>query len=307
MSLVSNKIKKIFLYQNRKIKVDSKVDIILSPEFYWVRVFDIPVKSTTQARHVLPTLFEDILETSLELSYQVQKLDENKYLCFAYSNKKIFEEIKKSGISISLVDGIYFAQNECKDFSQFKIDDKSFLYTPDNILVKVPNAIATQTVDLEENIDSIELLSQKVDIRLYNNILTSNQVYSIIAVLFILSLLNFYKLYDYKYEISNIDERIENIKQNGNLPLSMIQTEAIIKKYKNEVSLEIKKREALDYVLDNRDFNFKNIELEKNVLTLSLINTDKRKAESYISKKYKILSSNVNALSLNIRIKLWIN
>ena len=127
MSLVSSNNKKVFLSTNTKITSTQKVNIILSPELYWVRIFDIPVKNTTHARHVLPTLFEDILSNVSELSYQVVKLEENKYLCFAYVNKTIYEAIKKSGIPLSLVDNIYFAQNECKSYPQFIVDNKSFL------------------------------------------------------------------------------------------------------------------------------------------------------------------------------------
>ena len=106
MNIVSNnKSRKIFLSSNTKIYETSKVDIILSPEFYWVRIFEIPVKNTTQAKAVLPTLFEDLLLKVTDLSYQVIKLEENKYLCFAYINKKIFEAIKNSGINLSLVNG----------------------------------------------------------------------------------------------------------------------------------------------------------------------------------------------------------
>ena len=62
MNIVSNnKSTKIFLSSNTKIYETSKVDIILSPEFYWVRIFEIPVKNTIQAKAVLPTLFEDLL------------------------------------------------------------------------------------------------------------------------------------------------------------------------------------------------------------------------------------------------------
>ena len=194
MSLVSSKNKKVFLCSNTKLQINHKVDIILSPEFYWVRVFDIPVKSLTQARHVLPTLFEDILETTNELSYQVLKLKENKYLCFAYVNKKIYEAIKNSGINLSLVNSIYFAQNECKDFKQFTIEDKSFLYTNDNILVKVPNSFISEKLELNQHIENINLSSNKVDIKLYNNILTPKQIYTIIAICLFLSLINFYKV-----------------------------------------------------------------------------------------------------------------
>ena len=90
MNLVLNKNSKIFLCSNTKIETSFKVDIILSPEFYWVRIFDIPVKNITQAKNVLPTLFEDIVDSISDLSYQVIKLEDNKYLCFAYINKRIY-------------------------------------------------------------------------------------------------------------------------------------------------------------------------------------------------------------------------
>ena len=93
MNLVLDKNSKIFLCADTKIESSFKVDIILSPEFYWIRIFELPVKNITQAKNVLPTLFEDIVENTSEHSYQVLKLEENKYLCFAYVNKRIYEEI----------------------------------------------------------------------------------------------------------------------------------------------------------------------------------------------------------------------
>jgi len=304
LSLVSSKSKKVFLSQDSKIEATSKVDIILSPEFYWVRIFDIPVKSITQARHVLPTLFEDILENVRELSFQVIKLEENKYLCFAYINKKIYEYIKKSGVNLSLVNAVYFAQNECKDIEQFYINDKSYIYTPDGVLVKIPNAIASNAVSLEEKIDNIDLSSNKIDIKLYNNVLTSKQIYSIVAVFAIISAINFYKLFDYKSEINTLDEKIEKTKQNSKLPSSTLQTNAILKKYKKNTSLESKKREAISYLLEYKKHKLKSFELEKNMLSLKYEGADKKQVENYISSKYKILSSRVNALELNIKVKL---
>ena len=304
MSLVSNKNKKVFLYSNRVINVNSKVDIILSPEFYWVRIFEIPVKNIAQAKHVLPTLFEDIVENTNELSYQVIKLEDNKYLCFAYSNKKIFEQIKKSKIPLSLVNMIYFAQNECTQFRQFKVDEYSFLYTDDDILVKVPNALVSNAINLDENIDKLNLSSNNVNIKLYNNVLDIKQIYLVVSIILFISFINFYKMFDYKSESNKLDEKIEKIKDNSNLPSSNIQTNAILKKYDNKIAQEIKKRDVLNYLLTNKDFHLNSLNLDKNELNLSFTNTDKQKAEEYISKKYKIVSSNVNNIILNIRIKL---
>ena len=184
-----------------KIYENSKVDIILSPEFYWVRLFDIPVKNIAQAKAVLPSLFEDILLKVGELSYQVIKLEEGKYLCFAYINKKIFEAIKNSGISLSLVNAVYFAQNECKDFKQFSVEDKSFLYTNDNILVKVPNEMLSEKMELNNFIENINFSSNKIDIKLYNNLLSSKQIKTVLIICFIISVVNFSKYFVYENEV----------------------------------------------------------------------------------------------------------
>lgn len=304
MSLVSSNSKKVFLCSDSKIDVKNKVDIILSPEFYWVRIFDIPVKSVTQARHVLPTLFEDILESVNELSFQVIKLENEKYLCFAYINKRIFEELKNSGISLSLVNSIYFAQTECQEIPQFISGDKGFLYTQDGILVKAPKNILNEAVDINKKCNDIELSSNKVDIKLYNNVLGKKQIYSIVIILFILAGLNIYKLIDYKVENSQIDEKISKFKTTSKLPSSMIQTNSIIKKYEKIALNENKKREIIEYLLEDKRFRPSKLSLERNVITISFINIDKNKVEKYISKKYKILSSKVKGLNLNIKVSL---
>jgi hypothetical protein len=304
LSLVSSKSKKVFLCSNMKIDEISKVDIILSPEFYWVRVFDIPVKNITQAKAVIPALFEDVLQEVSELSYQVIKSDENKYLCFAYINKKIFEAVKDSGINLSLVNAIYFAQNECRDFRQFCVDDKSFLYTSDDILVKVPNEVLTQKVVLNDFIENINLSSNKIDIKFYNNFLSSKQIYMVLIICTIISIINFSKYFVYKNEISKLDKKIEKIKVSNNLPSSTIQIDSIIKVNTKIAQKEINKREALFYILSNNSVDIKDIILQGDVLDINLLNIDKKKIEDYISKKYKIISSTSNNLILNIKVQL---
>lgn len=303
MSLVSSKSKKVFLCSNMKIDETSKVDIILSPEFYWVRVFDIPVKNITQAKAVIPALFEDILHEVSELSYQVIKSDENKYLCFAYINKKIFEAVKNSGINLSLVNAIYFAQNECKDFRQFGIDDKSFLYTSDDILVKVPNEMLSQKVVLNDFIENINLSSNKIDIKLYNNLLSSKQIYMVLIICTIIFTINFSKYFVYENEISKLDEKIEDIRSSNNLPSSSIQIDSIIKANTTIAQKEINKREALSYILSN-NIDIKTISLDNDLLEINVLNMDKKKVEEYISKKYKIVSSSISGLNLNIKVQL---
>ncbi len=305
MNQVSNRIENVFLTSNRKINVSSNINIILSPEFYWVRIFNIPVKNITQARNVLPTLFEDILDNIKDLSYHIIKLEENKYLCFAYLNKTIYEAIKKSSIPLSFINSVYFAQNECKSFNQFKIDDKSFLYTDEDILIKVPNNIlSNDTVLLEKDLNTLILSSNKVEIKLYNNPISSKQLYFLVGVFCIFLLINIFKYFDYKNEVSLLNNKIETIKTNTNLPSSMIQTNSIIKKNKKKVLVEIKKRNFIKYIFKNSKLNLYSLELERNIISLKFKNTNKTTVENYISKKYRIISTRVKGLELDIKVKL---
>lgn len=305
MNLVSsNKSKKIFLCSNTKINESSKVDIILSPEFYWVRIFDIPVKNIVQAKAVLPTLFEDILLKEGELSYQVIKIEDNKYLCFAYINKKILEAIKNSGVNLSFINAIYFAQNECMDFNQFCVDNKSFLYTNDGILVKVPSEVLSEKVELNEFLQTINLSSNRVDIKFYNNVLNLKQINILLIICTIISIVNFTKYFVYSNEISAEDEKIEKIRSLNNLPSSSIQMDSIINSNKKIAQKELIKREALAYILDNNKLDIKTISFQNDVLNLTLLNIDKKNIEDFISKKYKIISSTPNDLILNIKVQL---
>lgn len=304
MNLVSSKSKKIFLCSDTKINETSKVDIILSPEFYWVRIFDIPVKNISQARAVVPTLFEDLLQDVTDLSYQVIKLETNKYLCFAYINQKIYEAIKQSGINLSLVNSIYFAQHECKNFKQFYVDDKSFLYTQDEILVKIPKELLSEKVDLKNYIENINLSANRVDIKLYSNFLTSKQINMILAFCLIFIVINFSKYFIYSNEISNLDKKMQDIKISNNLPNSMIQIDSIISSNKKIAQKEINKREAIYYILSNNDFEIKNIELQNDILNIDFLNVNGKKLEEYISKKYKIISTNSSNLISNIKVQL---
>lgn len=189
--------KKIFLTKNTKITnlITRKIDIIISPEFYWVRKFEIPVKTETQARLVLPTLFEDIIDDISILTYQVIKLEENIFLCFAYQNKEIYEAIKRSDIPITQINSLYFAQNECKSFKSFETNSSKFMYTKEGILIKIPDDLLENTLDLEKVIDSIKLSSHKLQIKLYNDVIDTKFYYSLFTIFAVLILMNFLNIF----------------------------------------------------------------------------------------------------------------
>ncbi|PLY08328.1 MAG: hypothetical protein C0625_01715 [Arcobacter sp.] len=306
MTLVSSKeTQKIFLTTKTKIShFVGKIDIIISPEFYWVRKFEIPVKTETQARHVLPTLFEDIIDDTSILTYQVIKLEENLFLCFAYNNKKIYEVIKTLNIPISSISSIYFAQNECQNFKSFKVDELKFMYTPEGILVKIPNNLLDDVMDLKKVINSIKLSTYKLQIKLYNDAINIKYYYWIFFFFAVLILINLVKYIDFSSQINKNETTIEKLKNLNKLPSSMIQTNAILNKYDKTIEKENKKREAITYVMSDQRFDLKSLNIENTILNLEYLSADKSEVDKFLSKKYKILSSTVNSFALSVRIQL---
>ncbi len=306
MRLVSNKeAQKIFLTTNSKISnFSSNIDIIISPEFYWVRKFEIPVKTETQARHVLPTLFEDVIDNILILSYQVIKLGDNIFLCFAYNNKKIFEAIKASNIPISNISSIYFAQNECKGFPTFKVDNVKFMYTDEDILVKVPSKLLGKVIELNKVLNKIKVSSHKVQMKLYNDVINSKYYYALFVIFCVLILLNSVQYFNYSNEIKKIEKSIEKSRKIATLPSSMLQANAILSKYDKSIKKELKKRDAIEYILTNSKFDLKSLSIKNEIINLEYLSVNKNEVDKFIGKKYKILSSKMSSFVLKIRIQL---
>lgn len=302
MSLVSNKSEKIFFSLDSKYEVDNKVDIILSPEFYWVRIFEMPVKNISQGKHLVPTLFEDVLESTEKLSYQIIKLEDGKFLCFAYENKKIYEAIKNSGINLSFVNSIYFAQNELKDILSFVYENKGFIYTSDGILVKVPKNLIVEKIDLKQELKKISLSSNKVDIKLYNNLINSKQIYMIISAMALLIFTNVVLIFDYQNSIDNLEKNREITQKNSAMPNSLLQTKSIINSYKQEAQLENRKKEALQYLLSHKNFRIISLNMDKNKINIIYEGADKKSVEEFIGKKYKISSLFVRDLNLSVEV-----
>jgi len=307
LTLVSNKeTQKIFLTTNSKLKnlTNSKFDIIVSPEFYWARKFEIPVKTEAQARHVLPTLFEDIVEDITTLTYQVIKLEENQFLCFAYNNKKIYEAVKKIHIPTSQINAFYFAQNECKEFNSFEVDGLKYMYTNEGILVKVPNTLLPDAISLEKVINKIKPTSHKLQIKLYSDVISSKFYYVLFAISAVLILINFIKYFDYSNQISKLEEKELKVKQLNKLPSSMLQTSSILKKYDSKILKETKKREAIYYIFSNSKFDLKSLDIENDEIVLEYLSSNKNDVERFLRKKFKSISSVQKAFNLKVRIKL---
>lgn len=289
MNILSTKTNKIFFQKNIKYNNLNKVDLILSPDFYWVRSFDVDIKTLSQAKSIAPTLFEDILDSNLEYSYKVIKLNNDKYLYFAYDNKEILENIKNSGLNINLINSVYFAQTELEVLNKFNSLDESFFYTDKNILVKLPRSFNQNFFNLEDKLNNINLSSNKVDMKFYNNIISNKQI-NILSIIFICFILgNLIVMYKTNLRINKIYIEKSNFIDTKSIPTSEIQLNSIVNNYKNNISNELKKRKIYKFLSDNNDLNIeefviKNKTIEFKFKNIRLLNKVKKFTKNYNAK-----------------------
>jgi hypothetical protein len=254
----NNKI--LFLTKNSKFSYNSKVNIVLSPELYWVRIFDIPIKNSNDILKVLPSLFEDFLDIERYKFYFIN-LEDDKKMCFAYDEDLIFKSIKNSGLSPKKVSKIYFAQIELSNLDSFKIDNEYFIYQ-DKILLKVP----AQFVNLDEivnyEIDNIKLSKHSIYLNKTNKYIDMKSLYTISIFLFIIALINFTKISFINKDIDKLKmQQIKSYKR-YKLPPTLVQTKSIIKNLQKKQSKQIALRKKLQKFFNLDKKNIKRVYLK---------------------------------------------
>jgi len=238
---------KIFLSKTSNISIIDKVDIILSPELYWVRVFDIPIVNKNEALKVVPTLFEDFLEIE-KYKFYIDKIEENKYICFAYDEELLIKTIEDANLNLSQILNMYFAQHECVKYKTFKVRDEYFLYD-NNILVKVPK----QFIDIESieelEVNSITLSAHKIYIDKTNQYIDNKSIYILSSIFLIISLINFTKSIGLNNQINQLSEQKINITKEYKIPSTMFELKSIIKTLERKDDKQIKIRNDIQNIL----------------------------------------------------------
>ncbi len=155
----SNKVIALVDKRTGKIKVEERIDIVLSPSLYWIKRAFLEVKFVSAALKYAPSIFEGILPEG-HYDYYALKEENNTFVFFAYNPDEIIAAIKEKGISASQVAGIYFAQNELQSISQpIKCNSKDVLVMHNHILLQVKRYLVDEST-IKRELDDIKQLSK---------------------------------------------------------------------------------------------------------------------------------------------------
>jgi hypothetical protein len=244
--------KKVFLDKNSHFTIVEKLDVIISPSLYWSRVFEIPVKREGDAIKYLPSLYEEVLPAG-EYSYHIKMLEEGKFITYAYNKKMISRYILKSGLTLSQVQGVYFAGNELYSFLPLRLDTKSVLIEQNSVVLKAPSFCVNECENVEDILPTLILSKDKIRLDNYMDLVESPLFFKSALKLGILLLaILFISIVNKQYLLNELVKQKEDFIAKNSLPSSSIQIRSIVDNYNKGIKpTKVIREKLLDVISKN--------------------------------------------------------
>ena len=299
-----------FVTKGDKFLRGDRYNIILSPQFYWVKKAKLPVKSISGAKKLAASIYEGSLPDG-NYSYEVRK-DGDEFIIIAYDKSAILDELKRIFPAKNSIKDIYFAQDVLNHIKECTaINDKAALSSVDSIIIQVPRACVDTQKSVAQYLDNIEPGRYKIKLsansnELFNrkNVILFLLVSMLLGTSFLLEYIN------YKSGIKNLELKKAQIIKDNKLPSTMIQLRSIKKSLSKKFASQKSIRELL-YAISKIDLKdgeyFQDITANAKGLDLKVHILDpKRESEikNKIKKFAKIISSSMDNSELNLRISL---
>jgi hypothetical protein len=261
--------------------IQEKVNIILSPQFYWIKKIDIPIKKLSDAKKIAKTIFK----LDNEHIYGAFFMD-NRY--FAYAIKKDL----KLNIDKKFINNIYLAQTELYKYDKINIANHS-IQKVDDLLFCFPKVEDAPYFD-----EKIELSKYKINLDTIDIDKTTILLIVAIFVIINISLINL--IINNKKTIKYIESKKISLIDKYNLPKTSFELDSIISSLNKENNKQIKIRKNLEFItkvpLKDGEY-FKQISFDNRFYIK--IKTQ-RNLDFYFKKKFKVQSkiSNIYEASL---------
>ena len=226
--LKSNKVIGLIDKHTGKIKVVDKINIVLTPSYYWMKRAFLEVQFSSAALKYAPSIFEGMLPEGNYAYYVVKSKKE--YIFFAYDPDEIISSLKKKGIQASQIAGIYFAQNEMGEITapiQCNKDDAIVVHN--DTVLQVKKYLVDES-SLKRSLEDIKQLS-KHKITLHKSSITHSvkELTPLIVVLSALIVLYGVQLFFSYSQQAQMQFKPSVFKEYG-LPDTFIQNSSIEKK-----------------------------------------------------------------------------
>jgi len=243
----SNKVIGLIDKHTGKIKVVDKINIILTPSYYWMKRAFLEVKLSSSALKYAPSIFEGMLPEGDYAYYVVKSNDE--FIFFAYNPDEIISSLKQKGILASQIAGIYFAQNEMGDItSPIQCNKNDVIVLHKDTVLQVKKYLVDEST-LKRSLEDIKQLS-KHKIVLHKSSITHSvkELTPIIVSLAALIILYTVQLF-FTYGQQNIIEAKPSVFKEYKLPSTFVQNTSIEKKLRKSFKAQKSFRKLIFSIL----------------------------------------------------------
>jgi hypothetical protein len=225
--------------------LEGSYNIILSPEFYWVKKVSLPLKYLRDVKRLLPSLFEDILPQG-EYSYSVYR-EGDEYVAFAYEDRAILKLLEEKGYNVQMLHEVYFIQALLgKKQTPLRINEQTSLLQKDEIWVALP----TQWVQEGKPLEITQLtLREGVRLSTFTHIIDTTLLLKTTSLLTLFALVFFIQSYFIYQENGKLQEQKQQIFTEYKLKATTMQNEAMLKSYKQLHERQIAIREVSAKIL----------------------------------------------------------
>ena len=243
----SNKVIGLIDKHTGKIKVVDKINIILTPSYYWMKRAFLEVKLSSSALKYAPSIFEGMLPEGDYAYYVVKSKDE--FIFFAYNPDEIISSLKQKGIIASQIAGIYFAQNEMGDITApIQCNKNDVIVLHNETILQVKKYLVDETT-LKRSLEDIKQLSKhKITLHKISVTHSVKELTPIIAALAALIILYTVQLF-LTYEQQNVIEAQPSVFREYKLPNTFVQNESIEKKLRKSFKAQKSFRKLIFSIL----------------------------------------------------------
>ncbi len=308
-NLFQNKARLFFLHKNAKPQTEGVFEVILSPQYYWVKKVSLPVKRVGEAKKLAESVFEGSLPEG-NYSYEVIASDDGEFILIAYDRDSITEELEKVFTQNAKVQGVRFAQYECKDLDECcSIDDDTSLVNLNGLLVQIPRNCTDPKLKVQEYIRTIKPSSHKVKLGTLDVEVMDKRTFVYLAAAVTLFAGAFLLEYvDYKKETGKLEETKQTLVQKYNLPATTMQLKSIQNRLTKLFHTQKKMRDIL-YAISKlpllKDEYISNLDIDTKTATVEFSLKDANRAavlKGVLSKRFKVLESREDDQKLKVKI-----
>jgi len=251
--------------QEKLLKSNDKLVIILSPALYWVKKLSLPVKYLREAKRLLPSLFEESIADG-HYSYSVYKKGDE-YLAFAYEDSRILELLKRYGIEPSRIASIHFAQTFFDGLQgSFSCNDDEVLSVVDGVVILTPKKWAKDVKPLD--LTHLQVPKEHITLKQFGHIVDNKTLYRIGSVVLLFMLILVVQLVSLDHKVQEWESKNDGVFSKYKLEPTMMQNRAILAQYKKRYKEQIALREAIAQLLE--------LPLEKGVSIKSMTYKNKK-------------------------------